>query len=162
MERIYKTYKDIADVYIVYISEAHAVDDRRPVGIAREKGIKEHTTYGERCAVAESLVKDKKLTIPCLIDGIDDAVDKDYNGHPDRVFLVGKDGKLAIAGKRGPWGFKPALEEAEAWLAEYKKTGKEPALKKAEKKDDKKDDAKPEKRAESGGEEKPPKSSGGG
>ena len=158
MERIYKTYKDIANIYIVYISEAHAVDDRRPVRVAREKGIMEHKTFGDRCAVAESLVKDKKLTIPCLIDGIDDAVDKDYKGHPDRVFLVRKDGRLAVAGRRGPRGFRPAIKEAEAWLAEYKKTGKEPAIKKAQKKDD----AKPEKKAESGGEKDPPKKGDGG
>ena len=26
------------------------------------------------------------------------------------------------------WGFKPSLAEAGKWLAEYKKTGKEPAI----------------------------------
>ena len=137
MEKMYQDYKGVAEIYIVYISEAHAVDDRRPVPYAKDLGIKEHKTYGERCSVAKSLVKDKKLTIPCLIDNMDNEVDKHYNGHPDRVFLVRKDGLLAVAGKRGPWGFKPAMEEAEKWLAEYKKTGKEPPIKKPEEKEDK-------------------------
>ena len=128
MEEMYQTYKDIAEVYIVYISEAHAVDDSWPVPYAKDLGIKEHTTYGERCGVADKLTKDKKLTIPCLIDGMDNAVEKRYKGWPDRVFVVRTDGKLAVAADRGPWGFLPGLEAAKTWLAEFKKTGKEPAL----------------------------------
>jgi hypothetical protein len=128
MERMYQSYKDIAEFYIVYISEAHAEDDSSPVPYAKDLGIKEHTTYGERCGVADKLAKDKKLTIPCLVDGMDNAVEKRYKGWPDRVFVVRKDGKLGVAAQRGPWGFAPGLEAAEAWLAKYKETGKEPAL----------------------------------
>jgi tetratricopeptide (TPR) repeat protein len=128
MEKLYQTYKDDAAIYIVYISEAHASDDSWPVGYAKEMGIKEHTNYGERCAVAEKLVKDKKLTIPCLIDNMDNKAAEAYQGWPDRVFLVRTDGRLAVAAARGPWGFKPGLEAAEKWLAEYKKTGKQPTL----------------------------------
>ncbi len=132
MEQMYQTYKDIAEFFIVYISEAHALDDRSPVGYAKKLGIKEHGNYGERCSIADRLVKDKKLTIPCLIDGMDNAVEKQYKAHPDRVFLVRKDGTLAVAGKRGPWGFKPGLNAANMWLAEYKETGKELVLVQAE------------------------------
>lgn len=128
MEKMYQAYKDIAEFFIVYISEAHASDDRSPVGYAKKLGIKEHGNYGERCSIADRLVKEKKLTIPCLIDGMDNAVEKQYKAHPDRVFLVRKDGTLAVAGKRGPWGFKPGLNAANIWLAEYRETGDEPAL----------------------------------
>ena len=131
MEKLYQTYKDIAAIYIVYISEAHASDDSWPVGYAKEMGIKEHTNYGERCAVAEKLVKDKKLTIPCLIDNMDNKAADAYQGWPDRVFLVRKDRRLAVAAARGPWGFKPGMEAAEKWLAEYKKTGEEPSISEA-------------------------------
>ncbi len=127
MEELYQEFKDLAAIYIVYISEAHAADDRSPVPYAKEMGITEHTTYGERCAVAERLVQDKKLTIPCLIDNMDNAVATAYQGWPDRVYLIRKDGTLAIAGNRGPWGFEPGLEAANNWLAAYKKTGQEPA-----------------------------------
>lgn len=128
MERMYQTYKDIAEFYIVYISEAHAMDDRSPVPYAKDLGIKEHKTYGERCRVADRLTIDKKLTIPCLIDGMDNAVEAQYHGHPDRVFLVRKDGKLAIAARRGPWGFAPAMRASQDWLASYRRTGVEPAI----------------------------------
>ncbi|MFQ5492076.1 MAG: deiodinase-like protein [Phycisphaerae bacterium] len=127
MEQAYQDFKDIAAVYIVYISEAHASDDKYPVGYAKEMGISEHKNFGERCAVAARLVADKKLTIPCLVDNMDNAAEKAYQGWPDRVYLIGKDGKLAVAGHRGPWGFKPALEAAVHWLSQYKETGVEPA-----------------------------------
>jgi len=129
---MYQTYKDVADVYIVYISEAHAADDSWPVGYAKELGITEHKNYGQRCEVAERLVKDKKLTIPFLVDNMDNHVAKAYKGWPDRIFLVRKDGRLAVGGKRGPWGFKPALDQTIAWLAEYKRTKREPPLEQTE------------------------------
>ena len=45
--------------------------------------------------------------IPAVVDRIDDAVSNAYQGMPDRLYLVGKDGKIAYAGDRGPFGFKP-------------------------------------------------------
>jgi len=128
MERMYQEYRDVAEFYIVYISEAHAQDDRFPVPYASELGIKEHKTFGERCQVADRLTKDKKLTIPCLIDGMDNATANAYQGWPDRVYLVRKDGRLGVAAGRGPWGFKPALRKADKWLASYKTTGTEPEI----------------------------------
>ncbi len=32
MEQLYQDYKDLAAIYIVYISEAHAMDDPSPTG----------------------------------------------------------------------------------------------------------------------------------
>jgi hypothetical protein len=132
MEKLYQDYKDIAEFRIVYISEAHAIDDRRPVPYAIDKGIKEHKTYGERCSVAQRLVDEGKLTIPSVIDKMDNHVDKAYDAHPNRLFLVRKDGKLGVAGGRGPWGWEPSMEQAQKWLAQYKKTGIEPELPKKE------------------------------
>jgi hypothetical protein len=38
---------------------------------------------------------------------MDDAVMTAYAAHPDRLYLVDSDGRVAYAGGRGPWGFKP-------------------------------------------------------
>jgi type I thyroxine 5'-deiodinase len=56
------------------------------------------------------------MTIPCLVDEIDNAVDKAYSGAPDRLCVVDIDGKVAYHSKRGPWGFKP--KDAEKALKE--------------------------------------------
>jgi len=126
---MYQDYKDIAEFRLVYISEAHAVDDRRPVPYAVEKNISEHTTYGERCSVAGRLLTDEKLTIPSIIDKMDNKVAEDYDAHPNRVFLIQKDGKLGVAAGTGPRGWRPGLKGVKAWLTEYKATGKEIVIK---------------------------------
>ncbi len=136
MEQMYQDYKDIAEFRIVYIREAHAADSDWSVLYAKTKGINNHKDYGERCAVADSLVKDKKLTIPFIIDKMDNKTNEAYSAWPDRVFVVRSDGRLAVAGNRGPWGFAPAIEEAEEWLAAFKKTGAEPKLAESDEKTD--------------------------
>ncbi len=113
---------------MVYINEAHAADGRNPVAYAKEKGITEHDDYRERCTTAQMLVDDKTLTIPCLIDGMDNKINQAYSAWPDRIFLVRTDGKLAVAADRGPWGFKPGLEASRQWLKLFSESGTEPEL----------------------------------
>jgi hypothetical protein len=128
MEKMYQDYKGVAEFRIVYINEAHAADGRSPVAYAGELGINEHTSYEDRCSTAEMLIEDKSLTIPCVIDGMDNSVNEAYRAWPDRIFLVRTDGRLAVAATRGPFGFEPALEETIDWLTEFKRTGVEPKL----------------------------------
>ena len=120
MERLYQTYKDIAAFRIVYINEAHAADGDWPVPYAEDLGLLEHTDYTHRCTSAERMLVDEKVTIPCLIDNMDNKVNTAYSAWPDRIFVVKPDGTLAVAADRGPWGFKPALEKTAEWLEEYK------------------------------------------
>ena len=136
MPQLYEDYRDIAEFRRVYIREAHAADSDWAVGYAKDLNLLEHKNYGQRCTAAEKLFKDEKLSMPCLIDGIDNKVNEAYKAHPDRVFLVRKDGTLGVAGKRGPFGFKPALDQTKAWLAEYRRAGDEPALAFAQEKEE--------------------------
>ncbi|MBL1217795.1 MAG: hypothetical protein D8M59_09900 [Planctomycetes bacterium] len=122
MEQLFQQYKDIAEFRLVYINEAHASDSDWPVEYAKELGITQHEDYGQRCTVAERLLEDKQLTIPTLIDGMDNAVNKAYQAWPDRIYVIQPNGKLAVAADRGPRGFKPALNQATEWLADYRKS----------------------------------------
>lgn len=54
------------------------------------------------------------LSIPVVVDEMDDAVEELYAGWPERLFVVGLDGRVKYAGRLGPWGFKP--HEVERWL----------------------------------------------
>ena len=49
-----------------------------------------------------------RTRIPVLLDDVDDAVALAYGGWPDRLYLIGRDGRVAFQGERGPDGFKPA------------------------------------------------------
>ena len=94
----------------MYIREAHALDSRSPSSF---KMIEDPITDEERADVASKCVVDLGLDmIPALIDRMDDRVNKAYGAWPDRLYLVGKDGKIAYAGGRGPFGFKPGELEA--------------------------------------------------
>jgi hypothetical protein len=42
-----------------------------------------------------------------LVDTIDDKVSKAYFARPDRLYVIGANGKLAYVGEPGPRGFKP-------------------------------------------------------
>ncbi len=119
MQRLYDTYKDIAEFRIVYINEAHAANGDWPVEYAKEKGLNEHLTYHDRCTSADMMLVEEAVTIPCLIDNIDNKVNEAYAAWPDRIFVVQTDGTLAVAGKRGPFGFAPAINETAEWLATY-------------------------------------------
>ncbi len=55
--------------------------------------------------------------MPCVVDTLDNQVDAAYAGWPERLFVVDADGKIAFAGKQGPWGYKPA--EVQRWLEEH-------------------------------------------
>ena len=51
--------------------------------------------------------------MPTVVDGIDNAVASAYGGWPDRLYLVGRDGRIAFQGGEGLFGFKPGeLERA--------------------------------------------------
>lgn len=54
-----------------------------------------------------------EITMPLLVDTIDDRVGHAYSGMPDRLYLIDKQGKVAYRGGRGPFGFKPGeLEQS--------------------------------------------------
>ena len=66
----------------------------------------------ERFQVAESCVRTLGIHFPALIDGIDNTVEKQYTGWPDRMFLINRDGKVVYKSAPGPFGFQPAQLEA--------------------------------------------------
>ena len=68
---------------------------------------------GERFQVADSCVRTLGIRFPALIDGMDNVVEKQYTGWPDRLFLIDRNGKVVYKSAPGPFGFHPAeLESA--------------------------------------------------
>ena len=71
------------------------------------------TTDEERCQIARQCKSALKMTIPLVVDGMDDRVGHLYSGMPDRLYVIGRDGKIVFKGGRGPFGFQPAeMEQA--------------------------------------------------
>ena len=102
---MYQTYKDQVQFFIVYIKEAHPSDDwAAEVETSKLRWIKDPTNTFERYQVANTCVADLNLTIPCLIDDMENTTARAYKGWPDRLFLVGKNGTIAYSGGPGPGG----------------------------------------------------------
>ena len=98
---------------MVYIEEAHPTDGR-PAGANVRAGvlIAQPTTIQQRAAVADHMCQTMKLSIPVLVDDLQNTVGLAYNARPDRLYLIGEDGRIAYQGERGPQGLRSAELEA--------------------------------------------------
>jgi len=111
-------YGDRVAFQTVYIREAHPLDgwrmesnDQAGIQVAQPRSTAERTGVASRCSSA------LEMSIPLLVDGIDNRVERAYSGFPDRLYLIDREGKVAYKGGRGPFGFRPEeLEEALALL----------------------------------------------
>ena len=131
--------------YIVYIREAHALDSSSPAGGNGNPIVEDPVTLWERQQVAQVCMTKLDLEgIPALVDDMQDTANRAYAAWPDRLYLVGKDGKVAYHGGRGPFGFKPEELDA-AIVAELGKLGVAvpPPAPSAEAAEKKKKDAQP-------------------
>jgi hypothetical protein len=104
---------------LVYVREAHALDSAWPM--TNGPLVEDPVTDAEREQVASTCVDDLDLPMTAVIDRVDDKVNQAYGAWPDRLYLVGKDGKIVYAGAQGPSGFQPAEWEA-AIRAELERT----------------------------------------
>ena len=111
---MYKTYGKKVKFLMVYIREAHPTDGRQSRTNERE-GIlfAQPKSLEARLDVARQMCARLDITIPGVIDGMDNKVNQAYSAAPDRLYLVNKAGKIAYQGGPGPRGFDPdELEEA--------------------------------------------------
>jgi hypothetical protein len=66
--------------------------------------------------VAEEFAEEVKLSVPILVDTIDDEVERAYAGWPDRIYILDQQGKIVHKGEQGPRGLQPSVKEAPAVL----------------------------------------------
>jgi hypothetical protein len=71
----------------------------------------------ERIEVGAACMLKLALEMPALVDAMDDGVTAAYAGVPERLYLVGRDGKVAYKGGMGPMFFRP--REWEQRIADY-------------------------------------------
>jgi hypothetical protein len=118
MNEIYRTYRDRVDFYVIYIKEIHPtdgwqVDENERDGVLH----RQHQSFDERVNVGETCVTKMALQMPALVDEMDDAVSTAYVAVPERLYLIGRDGRIAYKGGVGPMFFQPA--EWEQAIARY-------------------------------------------
>lgn len=108
MEEIHRRFRGRAEVVFVYIAEAHATDEwQLPANLDDDVLVAQHTTLEERLAAARDGVQRLRLTMPVLVDGMDDAVSEAFAAWPERLYVVERGGRIAYAGGPGPFEFDP-------------------------------------------------------
>ncbi len=68
---------------------------------------RQHQSLAERAAVGQSCMLKLLLELPALVDEMDNAVAKAYAAMPERLYVVGTDGRIAYKGGMGPMLFDP-------------------------------------------------------
>jgi hypothetical protein len=87
---------------IIYTKEAHAIDTSRPTRYTYdEEGhpVYEPATYEERLALAQKTVEAEGITVPVLIDEMDNPLWCTYGQAPNNAYLIGTDG--TVVAKQG-------------------------------------------------------------
>ena len=80
-------------------------------GLCRSRG---RIIAGKRsgtCSRHQRMVK-LAIKIPALLDGMDNRAERAYTGWPDRLYVVGTDGRVRYKSAAGPFGFSPSELEA--------------------------------------------------
>ena len=119
---MHEQYNDRVEFFVVYIQEAHPTDGWQiPINVDEGVIFAQPTTAEEREHVAEACAVHLDLPITMkrrtLIDDMDNSTDLAYSALPDRLYLVGQDGRIVYKGARGPMGFRP--EQLDAAIIEY-------------------------------------------
>jgi hypothetical protein len=65
----------------------------------------------ERVDVAGKCSQSLAISMPLLVDDVNDRVGHAYSGMPDRLYVIDRSGRVAYKGGRGPFGFKPGEME---------------------------------------------------
>jgi hypothetical protein len=114
LNRLYQQYRDVANFYVVYIEEAHPTDLwQMPSNITDGVLFASPRTDDERVDIADACVVRLAVKIPALLDAIDNRIERLYTGWPDRLYIIGTDGRIFYKSAPGPYGFSTkALESS--------------------------------------------------
>src|SRR5262245_56529359 len=98
-----KAYGDRVQFLAIYVREAHPTagwrstsNDRAGIAFAQPVTVLQKTDIAQKCC--QSL----EMTMPLLVDDLNDRVGHLYSGMPDRLYVIDCEGRVAYKGGRGP------------------------------------------------------------
>jgi tetratricopeptide (TPR) repeat protein len=113
LKRIAEQYRDRVDFRLVYIREAHAEDGseaqwqstinaREGISLSPARNLAEKREHADLCV--------RKLNLPwaAVVDGMDGGAETAYQAWPSRVYVIGRDGRIAFNSRLGEFDFRPA------------------------------------------------------
>jgi hypothetical protein len=108
LHELWERYRYRVEFLVVYIREAHP-EDGWVLAANRQEAIavRDPASDAERAEAAGACATRLAIRMPLLVDRVDDRVALAYGGWPDRLYLIGSDGRVAYQGAEGPSGFLP-------------------------------------------------------
>lgn len=119
VDQVYADFRDRAEFLFVYIREAHPDSILSVVDASGQESlvkIPQAADAGERRSSAATCQRTVKLKMPVAVDSEDNSVGKAYAGWPNRMVVVGTDGRVIFASEGSPRGTNAG--ELRAWLNE--------------------------------------------
>ena len=116
MNKIYETYKDRIEFYLIYIREAHPSD-----GWQVRSNLDDHVEFLEpqnedaRAELANVCQTDLGFNMPMLLDNMSNEGDLKFAALPERLYVLDATGKVCFRGIMGSRGF-----DVDTWLQAIK------------------------------------------
>jgi hypothetical protein len=112
LQLLFERYGDRADIRLVYIQEAHPSDGNvNEINVRHKIAIKQHATEQDRLAAAAECVNELRLTLPVVIDAMNNSLTQEYAAWPVRIYVIASNGNVFYKSKPGVGGFKIAEAE---------------------------------------------------
>jgi hypothetical protein len=109
LNKIYDTYKNDIEFFLIYIREAHPSDGwQTPQNLYDDVIYETPETDDARAELAGVCQIAQAIRLPMLLDGIDNDIESKYISAPIRLFVIDPEGKVTFNGAPGPQGFDPA------------------------------------------------------
>jgi tetratricopeptide (TPR) repeat protein len=117
LKRISEQYRDRVDFRLVYIREAHAeggpeaqwqstINERDGVSLPAARNLPEKREHADLC------VRKLNLPWPAVVDAMEGTAEQAYQAWPSRVYVIGRDGRVAFNSRLGEFDFRPAEMDA--------------------------------------------------
>ncbi len=108
IEQIRSRFDDQVEFFVVYVQEAHPTDGRQSDSNVTEGVLfRQHQSFDEREEVAQTCSLDLHITLPVLVEEMDNVTDEAYGAAPERLYLIDADGRVAYHGGAGPHFSEP-------------------------------------------------------
>lgn len=119
IEELQKKYSDTVNFVIVYIKEAHPEDEWQ-MESNEESGViySQPKSTEERRELARAFIDQMDVQTETLLDDIDNTAMACYAAWPERLYIIGTDGRIIYKGGMGPFYFDPD-EVEEILLKEF-------------------------------------------
>jgi hypothetical protein len=101
---LYARYKHQVEFFHIYISEVHPSLDWSLDGVD-EIHIPQAASMHDRTRAARACAAHTEIKFSVLLDEMDNSTSQAYEAMPDRLYLVGEDGRISYQSDRGPQGF---------------------------------------------------------